>query len=45
MPRPEMLPVTVWNYDFVNLELGHNLDLQIILIQFEHYDHLRLYID
>ena len=32
-PRPETLPVTVWHYDFVNLELGHDLDLQIILIQ------------
>ena len=34
-PRPELLPVTVWHYDSVNLELGHDVDLQIILIQVE----------
>ena len=34
-PRPETLPVTVWHYDFVNLELGHDLDLQEILIQID----------
>ena len=28
MPRPELLLVTVWPYDMVNLELGHDLDLQ-----------------
>ena len=28
MARVELLPVTVCPYDFVNLESGHDLDLQ-----------------
>ena len=27
----ELLPVTVWYYYFLNLELGYDLDLQMIL--------------
>ena len=29
--RPQLLLVTVWHYDFVNVELCHDLDLQMIL--------------